>query len=240
MNTWDLLQKELTYFGILIKNDRECIIVNEEGEKKGQGIIKTMRQIDNNIKKQKKILLSLWNEVIEFLQDSSNEIIFCDEKMINLFIFCLKDMTKFLLCFDKLDNSKYGKFIMSCLDRDINSFTQIQIMDLSNYKISIDWVHRKICKLLYIKKLLSFASTGKNKVVNTKVKMARGVSGPWSNLDLPTLERVFPFGTDLQIREKDKKKQRRYRKGLSDYGSDQFSEGHTWREIRNEPYSWYS
>ena len=54
MNTWDLLQKELTYFGILIKNDRECIIVNEEGEKKGQGIIKTMRQIDNNIKKQKK------------------------------------------------------------------------------------------------------------------------------------------------------------------------------------------
>ena len=57
-------------------------------------------------------------------------------------------------------------------------------------------------------------------------------------------ERVFEWDDiDEETRMKDQqiRKQRRYRKGLenyNDYGNESFS-GHYWRELANEPFSWY-
>ncbi len=68
--------------------------------------------------------------------------------------------------------------------------------------------------------------------------MAAGVAGPGSRLDLPLKERVFEFGTEVGNRTKAKQKQRRYRKGLENYDSESFAEGHYWRELRNEPFAW--
>ncbi len=86
--------------------------------------------------------------------------------------------------------------------------------------------------------MLSLVATGKKNVIKSEIKTARGISGPWANLDLPLEERKFPFGIELQGRERDKKGQRRYRKGFENYNTENVGDGHYWRELRNEPYSW--
>ena len=239
INTWILLKKELSYFGICLLNNRNCqILVNNEVKK--QGIIKTIRQINKSIKKQKNILLSLWKEIIELLRENqSSSFQPIDEKMIDLFIFSLKDLSKFLLCFEDCDETIYQKCIEDALNRDIILFNKEQIYKLPDYKITIDWIFRTITRALYIKSLLSFAIMGEDKIGQYEVKMAAGIAGPWSRLDIPMQERVFPFGKELENRTKAKQKQRRYRKGLENYGPGDFvSEGFVWRELRNEPFAW--
>lgn len=239
MDTWLLLKKELSFYGIRLLNHRECIIFYKNGKVKKQGIFKTIKQINFIIKKQKKILLDLWTESIELLEQKNPDHIPVDSRMIDLFIFSLKDMAKFLLCFDEVKTKYFREEIEKDLTQDIVIFNKEQIYKLPDYKISIDWVHRIINKSLYIMNLLSFASMGPKKISRYNYKVAHNVSGPWSNLDLPLCERVFPFGTEVQKREKAKRKQRRYRKGLENYNSGEFvGEGHYWRELRNEPFDW--
>ena len=242
MNTWLILKKEISYYGIRLINDRECQLYDSKGSLQTQGIIKTLRQFKGEIKKQKKLFSSLWKEVVSLLMpENVNDEVLYDDNMKNLFIFSLKDLYKFILCFEDLDGSELSEKISSFLNRDINSFTKEQIQKLPDYKISIDWVHRLINRLIYICKLLAVAATGRINVSQYTVKTARGISGPWSNLDLPMEERVYPFEEEEQRgRGKDKEYQRRYRKNLETYNSSGFvGEGHYWRELRNEPYSWY-
>ncbi|KKK64733.1 hypothetical protein LCGC14_2981220, partial [marine sediment metagenome] len=149
MDTWLVLEKELDYYGIRLIGNKKCQFCNERGSFSSQGILKTIKEFIKEIKNQKKLLLSLWEDVSQLLQYKTNKSLICDEKMINLFIFSLKDLSKFLICFD-LDQSDFNKQINSALNRDINSFSREQILKLPDYKISIDWVHRNIHRLMYI------------------------------------------------------------------------------------------
>ena len=240
MDTWTLLGEELQYYGIDLISSTKCCVYDNDKQVKIQGIISTIRSINKSIKQQKRILLLLWNEIFFILseQDGKKEII--DEKMIDLFLFSLKDMIKFLLCFEDVEKSKYYHIVSSALTKDIEDFNKKQIYQIPDYKISIDWVSRTINRLLYISNLLSFASIGPKKISEYDIKTAKGIAGPWSRLDLPMEERMFPFGDELQQREKGKQKQRRYRQGLENYNGDgRVGEGHYWRELRNEPFSWF-
>lgn len=244
MDTWVLLKKELSYYGIRLINDRKCEVYDDTGKSKKQGIIRTIREINQSVKKQKIILLSLLKDVVETLQIKECSRKPIDNKMVDLFIFSLKDLSKFLLCFEEFDKSEYQEAVDNALNQDIKSFTKEQVYLLPDYKISVDWVHRYVSRMMYISNLLSFAAIGKKNIskydlkVADVVKMGRGIAGPWSNLDLPLLERVFPFGQEVQRREKAKRGQRRYRKGLENYNAPGVGEGHYWRELRNEPFSW--
>jgi len=241
MDTWALLGAELQYYGIDLISSTKCRIYdNDDKQGEIQGILSTIRSINKSIKQQKRILLLLWNEIFSILskQDGRKEII--DEKMINLFLFSLKDMVKFLLCFEDAEKSKYYHIVSSALTKDLDSFNKKQIYQIPDYKICVDLVSRSINRLLYISNLLSFASIGQKKISQYNVKTAKGIAGPWSRLDLPLEERMFPFGDELQQREKGKQKQRRYTKGLENYNGDpKVGEGHYWRELRNEPFSWF-
>jgi len=242
MDTWAILNKELEYYGIHLIDDTRCECFMENDQKVEQGIIKTIRMLKKSIKSHKCILASLWDNVCEiFSEDRIAEKQFHDENMKKLFIFTLKDMSKFLLMFDELQGSYFSKSVEQALNSDINSFSSEQISEAIDYKISIDWVHRTIQRLLYICNLLAFACIGRKKVSQYDIKTAKGISGPWANLDLPALERVYPFEQEEQSgRMKDKQYQRRYRKGFENYNNDgRVGEGHYWRELRNEPYSWY-
>ncbi|MCD6436255.1 MAG: hypothetical protein J7L15_07685, partial [Clostridiales bacterium] len=99
---------------------------------------------------------------------------------------------------------------------------------------------RLICRMQYVKKLLKFSSLGQKEINKKEIKIAKGISGPWANLDLPMEERVFDFGNEeMGGRVKDKQHQRRYMKSLRNkHNNNLVGEGHYWREIRNEPYSW--
>lgn len=237
-NTWFLLKKELSYYGIELLNDNDCKYYTEDGELVQLGIIKALREIKKEIKEHKIILKTIWDKLIKTAnKESEYEVI--DEKIKKMFIFSLKDLARFLSCFDINNVSKYSKIINECLNRDIKSFSKEQVSFVCDCKISIDWIHRFICRLQYICKLLSFAAIGKKNVSKYNIKLAAGVSGPWSNLDLPMKERAYPY-EDLSSegRMRDKQRQRRYRKGLENYNKPGVGEGHYWREIRNQPYSW--
>ena len=239
MDTWELLEKELNYYGIRLINNKKCQFLDDEEEIGIQGVIKTVRILNSKVTQHKKILLSLWKDVVNILKEKNNNLEIINDRMVDLFIFSLKDLLKYLQCFDKTETQPYSDAISMALTRDFKTFNKNQIHTITDYKIAIDWVSRKISGLLYICNLLSLASMGRNRVSKYKIKTAKGISGPWAHLDLPREERVFPFGFGLRAREKGKQKQRRYRRGLENYNNDgRVGEGHYWRELRNEPFSW--
>ena len=239
MDTWTLLVKELKYYGIELINNKKCQITNDNGDVSTQGVIKTIRILNSYTKKQKKLLLELWNEIVDTLQEQSGSLEIIDSDMINLFVFSLKDLTKFLLCFDGGEKSKYYMSVSQALSKDINTFSKSQVYSIPDYKISIDWISRNISRLMYISNLLSLASMGKKRVSQLDIRTAKGIAGPWSRLQLPMEERMFPFGFGLKSREQGKQMQNRYRKGLENYNNDgRVGEGFYWRELRNEPYDW--
>jgi hypothetical protein len=238
VDTWTTLVKELKFYGIDLLDSKRCVVRFDGSTPTTQGVFKTIRQINSVINSKKKTLLLLWKEMGTLLLDTSSTPEPIDQCMEKLFIFCLKDMINYLLCFEDLDHSQFHNDISRALSRDIRSFTKNQIYKIPEYKISIDFTHRTITRLLYIKKMLTFVLMGRKKIDAYDMKMASGVSGPWSRLDLPMEERVFPFGTELEERSDDKKKQRRYRKGLENYSGGGVGEGFYWRELRNEPFTW--
>ena len=240
MDTWALLGQELSYHGIKLIDHTKCQVSDDNGNVKIQGVIRTIRDINKSIKQQKRILLLLWKEIVSLLSEQNGIEEIFDDRMVNLFLFSLKDMVKFLLCFENAEKSEYYQVVSSSLTKDIKSFNRRQIYSIPDYKISIDWINRIISRLLYISKLLAFASMGPKRISNYNMKTAKGISGPWAHLDLPMEERVFPFGDELHQREKGKQKQNRYTKGLANYNNDgRVGEGHYWRELKNEPFSWF-
>lgn len=244
-DTWTLLEKELNYFGIELIDSKKCRIYDDissglDSPSKVQGVIRTIREINGFVRKQKKMLLFLWEETIEILQPQNPTGEIVDERMTNLFTSSLKDMLKFLLCFESGEKSKYYRVITEALAKDIRSFNKQQIYTIPDYKISIDWVNRTVCRLLYICKLLAFACMGKKRISTYEIKTARGIAGPFTRLDLPMKERIFPFGREVGRRIRGRQKQRRYTKGLQNYNNDgRVGEGYMWRELRNEPFSWF-
>lgn len=240
MTNWELLENELKYYGIILLNNRECQIDFLQGQTTRQGVIKTIRQLQFTINKRIKVFKSLWDDVCSLLEGECDGCEMVDFDMEKIFIHSLKDLSKLLLCFSECDGSHYEIIINKSLCKDVIMFSMEQINFLIDYKIAIDWVFRLINKLFYIKRLLTYSLYGKEKINKDIIKTARGVSGPWSNLDLPMKERVFPFGKELNERVLDKQKQRRYYKGFENYNNDgRVGEGHYWRELRNEPFSWY-
>ena len=248
MDTWKLLEKELRYYGIGLIDNKKCKICDDNGEDSVQGVIKTIRVLNGYVKKQKEVLLSLWKDISQILQQNEGGSEIIDSRITKLFIFSLKDFTKFLQCFEGGDKTSYHRIVSESLTRDIKTFSKNQIYSIPDYKIAVDWVSRNISRLLYICNLLSFASMGRKKVSsydnvlsasNINIKTAVGIAGPWSRLDLPMEERKFPFGFGLRSREKGKQEQKRYTDGLMNYNNDgRVGEGFYWRELRNEPFDW--
>ena len=241
MDTWIVLQKELNYYGIRIIKGKKCQLYKDGVVLSTKGIVGAIRQFKRDIEEQKKILLFLWEDVINLLQrEEDNKVSLYDERMVDLFIFSLQDMSKFLMCFDGMEDSEFSQVVDGAINKDISSFSKEQISKVPDYKISIDWSHRLISRLMYIIKLLSYVLLGAERISSLDIKEARGVSGPWSRLNLPLAERRWPF-EEIEMAKitQDKQHQRRYRKSLEAYNNDgRVSEGHYWREMKNEPFSW--
>ena len=173
-----------------------------------------------------------------------------DELSLKLFIHSIKDLYDFIqfVCENfSFENEELRKilpqYVKEALNKDYTQFPKEIILTLPDNKIILDWIFREMSLLAYIQTLLRFAKFGPTKLSQMQVKTARGVSGPWANLDLPMLERKYPWHDiveELMGRDRDKKRQRRYKKGF-DYYNDPYGragEGHYWRELRNEPFSW--
>lgn len=239
---WEILNKELCRYGIKIIGGGKCQFYDVEGKLYVHKISGLANRIQKAINHNIFLFSFLWKKIDKIItSDVENEQKCYDIKLNQIFTFSLQDLHKLLFCFEEYKNTNISSHLLTALNKDINSFSLEQIKQIPSLKMCIDWVHRLIHRLIYVKKLLLVAEKGKEKSSQYIVKMARGTSGPWSNLDLPMAERFYPYeGDELRGRARDKRNQRRYKQGLDNYNGDgRVSEGHYWREVRNEPFSWY-
>jgi hypothetical protein len=250
-NTWDILTKELAINGIKLVDTQYCQYLN--GEQLVKISIEGMiRKNDKIIKKYKNTFESLWKDIIHLAAINYPTVsIPLDEKMIKLFICSIKGLMNFITCLmhdfyfstEDLDIKQITMAVQSILDKDYKQFSKEAISILIDYKMAIDFVFRSMCHLSYVNKLLLFSTLDYNKINTVNIKTARGVQGPWANLDLPLLERTWEWGDveeEMRGRDRDKRRQRRYRDGLESYNQGNVADGFLWREQRNEPYSWYN
>lgn len=240
LNTWHILNKELNYYGIRLSNNGKCqFYINNK--LKTQGIYRTITQLETTINNHTDNFKNLLKDAVDFISAPSQPYSYCDKRIEDLFIFSVKDLSILLLCFDCQESKEISSSLNMALNRDIKSFSKEQIYKFPDYKISIDWLYRRIRRLYYIKKLLTFSLMGKDKISKYNIKMASGLSGPWANLDLPMQERCFSWD-DTEFNKdttKQKQKQQRYRKGFEEYNGDgRVAEGHYFSDPRNEPFSW--
>jgi len=246
MNNWNLIKKELAVNDIRLSDDGLCQN-RENGQVKTKNISQLITGFKKDIEKDVHTFKFLWKEVVELLMNPGSEEGFVrsavDSRSLDLFVYSLKDLAKFIDAFEDLDNTALKKILLSAIARDITEFDSLQIKLFPNFKLAIDCVHRKLNKKYYLIDLLRLASGGEAYAESFDYKTAKSIAGPWSNLDLPMLERVWPWRDEdenLRGRMRDIRKQTRYRMGLENYNGDgRVGEGFYWRELRNEPYSWY-
>jgi len=228
----DILKKELLYHGINVIGNNVIEVNNVKKDFNKYLYVELEQDISHNID----IFKMLWREVVDILFSKEQFSQLSSNSEVELFIFSLKDMARFLEMFESLDKSSLKLCLQKALSCDIIEYNYKQIRSIPDYKISIDWIFRVTERLLYIQNMLKYLKKFNN-------KLASGVSGPWANLDLPMLERVFSWrDIDEETRGKDRdiRRQQRYRKAFESYNNDgSVGEGHYWRELKNEPFSWY-
>ena len=245
MNTYELLKQELAYHGFLLIDEENCAFFNAEKQKRQVTLKVAVAILDREIEDNKKLFFKLWNDLQQLLYETPAPDYVASEKSINLLLASVHDLSRLLCCVDLEgpDFKEFKKSIAAFLNKDIRDLSRKQINKIPDYKIAIDWIHRLVYRLLYVKKLLQFAATGYKNIVQHPIKTAAGVSGPFANLDVPTQERTWSWGYEddelFRGKDKDLRMQRRYRKGFENYNNDgRVGDGHMWRELRNEPYSW--
>jgi hypothetical protein len=253
-DTYDILLKELNHHGVKICDRFTCEYIYNGKTIKTD--IKTKikllkKQFNDNLEIFKELMLKVSiiinNCETNFVKESP-----IDEKNIKLFISSIKE-TYSLLCFITENSNILYKFsqennilekIRKCLNEDYLKFSKETILVLPDIKISLDWIFRRNNKLAYISSLLNIIiKYNKKRISQIIIKEAKGTGGPWSNLDLPMLERCFAWDDieeEVRGRDKDLRNQRRYKMGLENYNKAEVGEGYYWREMRNEPYSWYN
>jgi len=255
-STWDILLKELSFYGITVEENNSCTF-NFNGSSQKQTIKQLIKIIQQDIKNNKNVFSDLWTDALLLLTGVSGHI--SDIASRDIFLFAIKDMVLLLRNFEEIRQTRLFEDYNKVLSRDINSFSQEAIQKIPGYKISIDWVLRSMHRLIYICKMLLFALQGKEYISNYKLanhqdpKIVLAIwtsetgGGPWSNLDLPMQERKWDWdeeGENLGETEKGKQAQRRYRKGLMNYPKmTDPEEGFfwVWPDLqRNQPWSWYN
>jgi len=250
--TWDILTKELAIYGIKLINEKECAIIHE-GKFVRTTIPKTLQSLRLRMEANGETFEELLGETIQLLSlPQSEQDLPLDELTTNLFINSLKSTKEFFSLlvehFEFNDNELKKQLlpmVQSVLNKDLSLLSKDIVFQLPNFKISLDWVFRKMSMLDYVRSLLRLAQLGPNKIEKMNIKLARGVSGPWANLDLPLLERKFPWADiaeENEGRQRDKRRQARYRMGFENYNDPlgRAGCGRYWREMRNEPFSWAS
>lgn len=249
-DTWDILVRELAVFGIRLVGGGNCQflyngkLVTAPLQKK---ISLTRKEMKNN----EELFADLWQDALVLLQQPATTAESpVDDKLARLFSQSLKGLHEFSDYFVKdfhclkkgVDEEELVETLRASLDKDINDFAKAVVSGIPDYWIAIEWVWRRISRQHYLCTILKFAMRGRNYVSQKRLVEAAGVSGPWSNLNLPMKEREFQWSEieeEMQGKQKDIRNQRRYRMGLENYNNDgRVGEGFYWREIRNEPYLW--
>ncbi len=227
----DLSSRELGHFGISILSDSR-ILLNSSGS------TISIEEFYSMTRDRYKQILSIKKELVSQLKETTSHSIRDSKK--ELTRSSLSSLKYFLKEVSSLDgyDSSFQEKIISILNGCGFSFSMLSRKNMILYKMLSRWLDYLIKKDLYIYQLI-ISTINKSMHDIDHEKTARGIQGPWGNLDLPMQERVFKWddvSEETYGRRADIQKQRRYVMGLEDYHSPNVKVGYYWRELRNEPY----
>lgn len=230
----DLLAKELSIHGVSLSP--KGLVKMEKGEVPvghATSLYKVKARSAYNISEK------LWGEIKDLLSKPNPQQSQPPEGIENIFVHCLQSLKRMIYLYPGLaDFESIEKALCKALCTDINDFSYRTMSKIIEYKLAIEWVGHIIAKNLYIRYLLILYS---KVITNKQVVTAKGVHGPYANLDMPMQERVFEWSAisdEVHEREKDKQHQSRYTMGLEGYNDPYVNEGFVWRELKNEPFLW--
>jgi hypothetical protein len=252
---WNNLLKELAYYDITLINPKSCKVKTELKDGGYSHKVITCKELIRFLYSQEKELLNMLNEdieetneVLEFLNSANKEL---DEaisfELADISICAIKKLLDLFSILPNLSQDLENKInkldiknkIELILKSDYKKLPSCFLKYISKQKIRMDLYVRKLCLKDYLITLLIAAMRGPKEL---PVKIAKGVQGPWANMDLPMKERVFTWddiSESMRGRQRDKQKQRRYQMGFERYNDDpRVGEGFYWRELRNEPFLW--
>lgn len=182
------------------------------------------------------IIEKTWDDVSQLLEFRDCKKTETSDAILQLFIPALQGLKRMLFLFPALEKfEKHKLHLDGALLCDSNTFSYTVMSKIIDYKLAIEWLSHLLAKNMYIRALLTAC------VKLGKTVQAKGVFGPYSNLDLPMLERVFEWSAideEVRGRENDKRNQSRYTLGFERYNESGVNEGFVWRELRNEPFLW--
>ena len=147
-----------------------------------------------------------------------------------LFLNSVKKAYLLSLVFDDL--ADISKKIEQLFNVDISHIDEEYIKRLNELYITVHLMHILIMKEIYRSKLLKHALV---------IRKTASIAGPWSQLDLPMEERVFPYdeGSEheeyMQNRTRAKQNQMRY---APEY-SQVFGIYYSWEDLRRSPYPFF-
>ena len=226
------ISKELLVHNVVLQ--KSSVVINDTTELSYRDARKYYK---NKAKKAYEILCGLWVDTVKILQNRNCAETIASDGIDVVFVHALQGLKSTvhlypgLSEFDKIDDA-----LCMALCSDINTFSFSVMSKIIEYKLAIEWLTHLISKNLYIRSLLFHAQINKN--LKTE---AKGVHGPYSNLDLPMEERVFSWSVideEVRGRSRDLRTQIRYTKGHTVYNDPMNNNGTYWREIRNEPFLW--
>ena len=227
----NLFSKELDHFGISVLSDDQLLLTNSN---------KTisLEEFHSLISDRHKKIKTLQDDIISQLKETMSGSIRDNKKnLANPSISSIKYFLKEVSSVTNYDFS-FQTRLKSVLNGCGFSFSVFSRKNIILCKMISRWLNYVSKKDLYVYSLvMNVISLSKN--TDDYQKLARGIQGPWGNLDLPMQERVFKWddvSEETYGRRADIQKQRRYVMGLEDQDPNDIKVGYYYRELRNEPY----
>lgn len=233
MEDIEIIKLELAINGISILTDGQCVVSSAESETPITiSCEEKFQQLHHSIKINKLEFKRMWNLFSDSLEKCGNSNVGGSPSTEKMYISSLKyayKMTKKYRYF-----SSYKNKLKSHLNKDIKQCSESSMSTVIDYHLCMDWIYKDIKNDIY--KINLFKAFSKL----NQVKKAQQMTP--SAMDLPMKERVWQWKEDEEDwdqRQKDIRNQQRYQLPETYNDPDSFEEGFYWREMRNDPYSFW-
>jgi len=225
------IHRELRHFGVEILS-KDQIIFNGETVSVKHFFDSIYRRCGEIKELQKEIISDVNGHTSNSIRDTGLEL---SNPTIGAMRYFLKEISSVYFY-----DLSFQKKMSSILNRCGLHLSALSRKNLILCKMTFRWLNYLLKKDIYLYDLVyKMVNNIENQDVNGNQKIARGIQGPWGNLDLPMQERVFKWddvSEETYGRRADIQKQRRYVMGLEDMDDPNVKVGYYWRELRNEPY----
>jgi len=236
MNDLELLKSELAINGIIINDDGTCQSrITSTGVPESMSCEDKIKKIAIYVVENKKEFKHMWHFFCESLIECDAATSGGSAVTEKMYISAVKKAYRFSKTFGYFKNAR--SLLLMRLNQDIKKSTESAMSRIVDYHICLNWLYRTIENDLYCVRLLKAWTKEIDRLQNVVAQQMTP-----SALDLPMKERVWPWAEDdedFHQREKDIRNQQRYQLPETYDEPDKLEEGFFWREMRNDPYSFW-